>query len=208
MDEAAKKSPAKQNTGWMGRFAGALKKNRKLEFVFYIGIALLVLAIYFSTLLPEREGEKAASGASAESGAVSTEREVEERLASVLSGIKGVGRVQVMITFETGPELVTAMNVDTNTSKTYSSGDEKQNTTEQQTESRKPATVNSGGGTAPIVLLEKLPSVRGVIVVAEGAADISVRLNLQKAVQTVLDVPAQCIEVFEGYTDATNNHFE
>lgn len=39
--------------------------------------------------------------------------------------------------------------------------------------------------------------VRGVIVVAQGAADISVRLKLQAAVQAVLGVEADKVEVLE-----------
>ena len=45
--------------------------------------------------------------------------------------------------------------------------------------------------------MEKMPQVRGVIVVAEGAGDISVRMKLQSAVQAVLGVEASGIEVLE-----------
>lgn len=39
--------------------------------------------------------------------------------------------------------------------------------------------------------------VRGVMVVAEGAADLKVRLELARAVQTVLSVPASKVDVFQ-----------
>ena len=38
---------------------------------------------------------------------------------------------------------------------------------------------------------------RGVIVIAEGAADVSVRVKLSNAVMTVLGISADRIEVFE-----------
>ena len=47
------------------------------------------------------------------------------------------------------------------------------------------------------MLTEVQPLVRGVIVVAEGAEDIAVKLNLQYAVKTVLGIDDDCIEVFE-----------
>ena len=49
----------------------------------------------------------------------------------------------------------------------------------------------------PYLLYEKEPEIRGVIVVAEGAADVSVRLDLQRAVCAVLNVPISAVEVFE-----------
>ena len=48
-----------------------------------------------------------------------------------------------------------------------------------------------------VILVEREPEIRGVIVVAEGAADPAVRLSLQRAVQAVTGVPLSCIEVFE-----------
>jgi stage III sporulation protein AG len=47
------------------------------------------------------------------------------------------------------------------------------------------------------VLTEIEPTVRGVIVIAEGAADVSVRVKLSNAVMTVLGISADRIEVFE-----------
>ena len=69
--------------------------------------------------------------------------------------------------------------------------------TEQSREMRQPATVSTEGGQSPIILVEREPEIRGVIVVAEGAADPAVRLSLQRAVQAVTGVSLSCIEVFE-----------
>lgn len=193
----AKKKPEPKKMGLLGKFSSILKKNKALELAFYLGVALLVLALYFSTLTPEKAGTAANAPTADVSGYSIAEQEIEQRLASVLSSIKGAGNVQVMITYDTGPEIITAMSVDSNSNKTETSGDGKESSTQNQTESRKPATVNGSGGTSPIVLMEKQPSVRGAIVVAEGAADIAVRLDLQRAVQTILNVPVTCIEIFE-----------
>ena len=40
------------------------------------------------------------------------------------------------------------------------------------------------------------PKIKGVIIVAEGAQDVAVRLNLIRAAQTVLDIKSDTIEVF------------
>ena len=201
--DAKKKSKAAE-AGILGRIAAKLKADKKLEMAVYVGLALLIVVLYLSTLFP-KESKQAALQPEAKSNVYTsqTELEVEQRLENVLSSIRGAGRVEVMITYETGPEIVTAMNTDTNTNRSETVDNGKESKVEQQTESKKPATVSGGGGTEPIVITEKQPSVRGVIVVAEGADNIKVRMDLQRAVQTVLDVPAANIEVFAlGSADA------
>lgn len=186
------------NKGFLAKLARRLKSDKKLELAVYGGLVLLILVLYLSTLLPKEEKNKTIPDSlnTPEHLALS-EQDVERRLEKVLSSIRGAGTVRVMITYESGPELVTAMSTDTNSNIAENVEAGRQSTTEQQTESKRPATVTGSGGTTPIVLTEKQPNVRGVIVVAEGAADIAVRLNLQRAVQTVLSIPASSIEVFE-----------
>ncbi len=201
-----KRKPKAEN-GIMARIAARLKTDKKLEMAVYIGLALLIVLLYVSTLIPKNENKPSPSDSAANTQYSSqTELEVEDRLEAVLSSIRGAGRVEVMITYETGPEIVTAMNTDTNTNRSETVENDKESKTEQQTESKKPATVSGNGGSEPIVITEKQPAVRGVIVVAEGADNISVRMDLQRAVQTVLNVPAANIEVFAlGGSAAASN---
>ncbi len=189
------KKRTKAENGIFARIAAVLKVNKKLEMAVYIGLALLIVLLYVTTLFPEEKPSSAEPVENTQHTAQS-ELEVEERLEAVLSSIRGAGRVEVMITYETGPEIVTAMNTDTNTNRSETVDNEKESTVEQRTESQKPATVSGNNGTEPIVITEKQPAVRGVIVVAEGADKVAVRMDLQRAVQTVLNVPASSIEVF------------
>ena len=176
------------------RIYSRLRANPRLEWTVYGGLALLVALLYAGTLLPQtgKVGDEPRQTLSQPASP-----DTEARLTEVLSRIRGAGRVEVMITYETGTELVPAMttSVDSNTSET-NDGD-KSSVTSKTTESSQPATLSGSGG-EPIVLLEREPVVRGVIVVAEGAADIRVKLDLQRAVCAVLDVPASKIEVFES----------
>lgn len=193
MDKKRSKAPS----GLIVKIAERLKSDKRLEFVVYAGLALLILALYISTLLPKQPAKEQTGSAQSAGTSLRSEQELENRLETVLSSIRGAGQVEVMITYDSGPELVTAMSTDINSNHSESLDGGKQSSTQQQTESQKPATVSGSGGTEPIVLTEKQPAVRGVIVVAEGAGNIAVRLDLQRAVQTVLDVPVANIEVFE-----------
>ena len=176
------------------RVTFAIQANKKLELAVYGGLILLVVCLYAASLLPKSERKQGAAATET----VSVQADEEQRLKAVLSCIRGAGKVEVMITYETGTELVTAMSKNVNSNASETNDGDKVSTTTQTTESSEPATVNDNGGNEPIVLMEKQPVVRGVIVVAEGAADISVKLDLQRAVKAVLDIPLSKIEVFES----------
>lgn len=128
---------------------------------------------------------------------VTEEAGLEERLGEVLGEMRGAGQVRVLITYETGEELVTATVSTTDES---ISGSGEGTSSSQKRETVQPATVTTEAGQQAIVLYEKEPQIRGVLVVAEGAGDPSVRLNLQRAVMAVTGVSLDRIEVFEmGY---------
>lgn len=176
-----------------------MKKDKRFELCVYSALVLLGVLIYAATTVP-KGGNVEPAAANVADTVYSSERETEERLKSVLSCIRGAGEVEVMITYDTGAQIVPAMSTDTQTGITQSSGAGSESITENRTESSRPATVSQSGGNEAIVLTEKQPVVRGVIVIAEGAADIAVRMNLQNAVRTVLGVELSCIEVFEMKT--------
>lgn len=162
-----------------------MKRNKKLELGVYMGLALLCALL----CIPGRKTEKspAVQPAAAENNADM----MEQKLMDTLSCVRGAGKVKVMITYETGNEIVPAMNTDITSSVSVSGENQ------TRTESSSPVTTYQNGENEAIVLTEREPTVRGVIVVAQGAADISVRLKLQAAVQAVLGIEADKVEVLE-----------
>lgn len=122
--------------------------------------------------------------------------QVENRLATVLGEIKGAGEVKVMINYSGTSEIVTAMTSNVSTDKTTDSGSSSSRVTESKTEITEPVIIQQNGEDTPVVIKEILPDIVGVIVVAEGAKDMSVRINLVSAVQTLLNVSADKVEIF------------
>jgi stage III sporulation protein AG len=169
-----------------------MKTNKKLEIAVYSIIVIAAVAIYFSG-----QTSKTSSPETDNAQTVSTSEDIwditktEEKLANALSQIKGAGKVSVMITYESGSEIVPAMNVDTETSTSDNSG------TQSQSESLTPVTIKEDGDDVPLVLTEKEPVIKGVLVIAQGAYDTHVKLDLQRAVQAILGVSASAVEVFE-----------
>ncbi len=97
-----------------------------------------------------------------------------------------------MITYKGSVEYVTAntSNVNTNTTTDIS------RTTSTTSQTISPVIINSNGSSGPIIIKEIMPEVKGVIVVAEGAGNVIVRLELIRAVMVALDIGAEDIEIF------------
>ena len=130
-------------------------------------------------------------------GPIKTRETLESRLEDILSSVRGAGRVRVLVTNATAGERVAATVSTLDESVSETSGGTTATRSEQSREMRQPATISTEGGQSPIILVEREPEIRGVIVVAEGGADPAVRLSLQRAVQAVTGGSLSCIEVFE-----------
>lgn len=124
----------------------------------------------------------------------------EEKLKSILSQMQGVGKVDVMITYETTSENVPAYDTKRSLNRTEEKdGDGGARSIEQEECDNTLAYEEStlGGGKTPVILKELEPKVRGVLVVAEGAENISVRERICSAVSVVLDIPVHKVEVIQ-----------
>ncbi|OGO78782.1 MAG: stage III sporulation protein AG [Clostridiales bacterium GWB2_37_7] len=126
--------------------------------------------------------------------------ELEKRLTDILTEIQDAGKVSVMITLKTGTEIIPAKD-ESITDKTTDEKDVEggtRNINEKNTTDQVVFMNDQGGTSKPLVLKEINPDIKGVIIVAEGAKDPKVKLQLTEAVQTVLDVPAYRVSVFES----------
>lgn len=134
------------------------------------------------------------------SASVTDERiETEKKIETLLSKIEGAGNVDVMITYISGKELVPAYDIKKteNDTQEKDSGGGTRNTKESDEENKVVYEESQGGNKKPIILKEIQPSVKGVVVVADGAEDPVVKENLCKAVQVLLDVQIHKIQVLE-----------
>ena len=147
-----KERETERGDGLLNRLVKRLRGSKRLELLVYAGIAALVLGLYLSgTGRFGRSAEKQ-SGKLTEQTAAETGQSTEERLKAVLSTIRGAGQVEVMITYETGKEIVTAMTTNTNTSSSESQNGGEASRSSQMNETSQPATYNSADGNEPIVL--------------------------------------------------------
>ena len=182
------------------KLSNALKKlhglnaKKKTQYLAVLLVVAIILAIYFSSLDTggaKKTDDKAEAGAPAET--ISSDTEMEDRLKRVLSKVDGVGDVDVIINYESTAERVPAFSEDRQVSKS----DSQDTSSETTSEKSDIATVQGNGASEALIVKENQPEVRGVIVVAQGAEDISVRMNLLNAVTTLLNVSADKVEILK-----------
>ncbi|HOM01343.1 MAG TPA: stage III sporulation protein AG [Acetivibrio sp.] len=126
--------------------------------------------------------------------------QLEKDIENILGKIQGVGKVSVMITYASGKEIVPYTDVkrsDNSTDERDSSGGTRR-AVQNSYESSIVYEENEKGVKKPIITKELMPEVKGVLVVAEGASDATVRENLIHSVKVLLDIPAHKIQVVEG----------
>lgn len=150
------------------------KFKLKTEYVLIVAlIAAILLAAAFSF---GKVSNKNSSEANETERYVSS---LESKLQNVISGIKGAGKSSVIITVDGAISSIVAVDektIEENGRKTVTS-----------------STVMSGG--KPIVLGEKYPEITGVLVVAKGADDITVKMAILNAVTVALGVNCNKVQI-------------
>ena len=112
---------------------------------------------------------------------------MEERLEEVLSQISGVGRVEVMLTLKSGSRWVYAYNENKNMSQNQE--------TQNADTSRDMVLTGSSGSQQPVVVQVDKPCYMGALIVCDGAADSSVRLDITNAVSSLTGISSDKIVI-------------
>ncbi|WP_168198275.1 stage III sporulation protein AG [Crassaminicella thermophila] len=120
----------------------------------------------------------------------------EVKLKQILNQIKGVGEVEVMITYETSTEVVPALNVTKSSQITEEKDSQGGTRTTTQNDSSENVVMTNQNDNL-VVIKEIKPQIRGVVVVAEGAGDIKIKLEIIEAVRTIFQIPAHKVMVYE-----------
>lgn len=143
--------------------------------------------------------QKSSSADGASQSTLSVGDNLEMKLQSVLSQIQGVGKTDVMITYNTTRENVPAYDINKNQSSTEEKDSEggTRSIRQEEYDSSVVFEDGSGGGKIPVILKELEPEVKGVLVVAEGAGSIEVRERILNAVAVVLDIPVHKVEIVQ-----------
>ena len=124
---------------------------------------------------------------------------METRLQKILSQVSGVGQADVLITLENGRRSVYAVNEKQSDEAiaTYANGEISKSEQTGDTE-QSYLLVDNGSGKTPVELTSTEPTIRGVVVVCEGAKSPVVKKNVLDAVTTSLGVGANQVCILES----------
>ncbi len=179
------------------------KEIKNVEWVAIVLVLAIIISIYASTLNNASDTNERDTPSENQAGLhwvennSTTENRDEQRLKEILSAIKGAGKVEVMVTYSSGKEIIPAMNTVESTTTTEEEDSSGGTRIINQTDiNSQPSTFNDTEGSKPIILKEVEPEIKGVIIISEGAEDIRVKMELMKAVQVALGVKPNQVEVF------------
>ncbi|MCB2288461.1 stage III sporulation protein AG [Clostridium sp. CS001] len=125
------------------------------------------------------------------------ESQLENKLKNTLEGIMGVGKVQLMIYFESSEESVPALNINDSKSLTEENDTSggKRNTT-QENNGRTVVMASNGNANEPLIVKKYKPTITGVCVVAEGANEKVTQLRIRQAVINLFNLPENKVNVY------------
>ncbi|HEY8444038.1 MAG TPA: hypothetical protein VIL24_04495 [Clostridia bacterium] len=181
--------PKKSEEKKSSKLIEKIKSIKNFEIYIAVIFVALILLIYFSNF--SCSSKKTSQERNYQS-AYDYCQQVETKLKRILSTIKNAGQVDVMITFESTPERVIAYITSTS-SNISGNGDGIYNENTNNTST--PQIIYVKGDQMPLILKEISPKVTGVLVVAQGADDVKVKIDIINAVSVVLDVSPDKIKV-------------
>ena len=179
-----------------------LSKNNlyNILIVFLVGVLILTITNFFNT----KDSATNASTIAKEDEVLVTEEYVKNyengrknELKTMLNKIKGVGQVDVMIAFEGGEELVPAVNINDGINKTNeidNQGGKRDN--EQTNKGSQIVMSTKDGNSTPVILKKYNPKIIGVMIVAEGAMDKQIQLDIKNAVGTLFGIQTNKVNVY------------
>lgn len=149
-------------------------------------VLFVVILIIFASSFQTKKSTKTTNTTQSSLSALEYCKEQENRLEYVLKSVKGISNVKVFVMVSESPEIVYLENQTT-------SGDLSKNTTTSSA-----VFVKNGTITQPVVKIEKLPKIIGVLVIAKGAGDLKMKTTLTNIISSVLGTNISNVEVLEG----------
>lgn len=177
-------------------FKKILKENKKLSNILIIALVGILLIIIGDTISGTSK-KNTSTVSNTDIKAISDYEESKKaELKNILEKTKGVGFTEVMLTFESGEESVPAVNVTDSVSDTKeqdNSGGTR--TTTQKNSGSTVVMQNENGNSEPLIIKTYKPKVTGVYIVAEGASNNLVQLEIKSIVSKLFGISMDKVSV-------------
>ncbi|WP_409346441.1 stage III sporulation protein AG [Paenibacillus sp. MBLB4367] len=195
---------------WLGGGPGGTKRVKTFRWLLLIGLIGAALMLFSSFAMKEVDslgvGRASPPNDTQQTLAAQTSKEAtafkeyeqayESQLRDILQQIVGVGDVEVLVTVDSTEEVAVEKNL-RDTQQVTSEKDVNGATRNITDVTRSGDTVmySSSGNQAPLVQKYIKPKIRGVLIVAKGAENVTVKKLISDAVERGLDVPPHRISI-------------
>ena len=172
-------------------------RSKRKYLIGAIGVAIVGVLLTFMPISNKESNTKSniQITKTTTSSELTYETQMEKRLVSILQKMEGVGAVSVMVTTYSDEEKVLAEDVTQNNQ--HSEEKDQAGGTRNSVNTSSNHQVIMQSGNVPYVVKENKPEIKGVLILAEGADDSTVRSGITEAVSKVLDVPVHKISVLK-----------
>lgn len=161
-------------------------KNFKHFKTAFVVILCFVVVLIFASSFKTNSVKKSVSSNKYSSRAIEYCSVQENRLEQVLKNVKGISNVKVFVMVDESPEIRYVQDKNESSSDSNSSS---------ETET---VLVKNGSVFEPVVVVEILPKIKGVLVIAKGAGNIKTKTMLTNIISSVLCINISNVEVLEG----------
>lgn len=165
-----------------------IRSVRHIELIIVAALCVILIVAYFAY-------EEFSGGTNAETS--DGGEDTAEKVAAIISEIEGVGKCEVLITYDGSDSYVIAYDEETVTTVTTDSDDNSSRVVENSTTMSSPVIITSDGRQQPLIISTKPAAIEGIVVVAEGGDDVYVRIRIIDALCALLDVDGGKIKVYK-----------
>ena len=164
-------------------------KKEQLLIGVLIGILLLVIAI------PVPKTEKNEQTEMLEEEVSEREYSLEVELKEILQKISGVGRTEVFITYEDEGKII--VEKDESVSEELIEEADSSGGTRTTTSTRNEKATVYGNAEEPYVIQELSPTIKGILVVAEGGGNMAVKKQIQETIEALFGLDSHKISIMK-----------
>ena len=188
---------------WRERVRLFLRSRKKEQLLTALLVAAILLLAFWPTKSREdTDGEETVQSVPLETeqaADINNERKnLENQLKEMLQQVEGVGMVDVAITLEsTGSKTVEKDTPDSSSSSEKSGGGESEKSENRSIQEETVYLEDADGTKTPYVIKETMPEVRGVLVIAQGADDLSIVEEIKEAAMALFHLDAHKIKVMK-----------
>ncbi len=169
-----------------------IKKLKKEQLLIgaLVGILLLVIAIP----VPKTEKAKEKEDIVPEE-TVEREQSLETQLKEILQKISGVGRTEVFISYEDDGKII--VEKDESVSEELIQEADSSGGTRTTTTTRNEKETVYGNAESPYVIQELSPTIKGILVVAEGGGNVAVKKQIQETIEALFGLDSHKISIMK-----------